>query len=53
MFRDFGLETDEQRRCLLTDLEGEQSLQKSSQPQIFIRVSSTTNAPEEENAELA
>lgn len=53
MFRDFGLESEDQRRRLLSTVQVEPPGGESSRTQVFIRVESTTSPRKENHAELA
>jgi len=53
MFRDFGLEYEDQRRRLLSTVEVEPPGAEGRRTQVFIRVESTTNLQEGGHAELA
>jgi hypothetical protein len=53
MFRDFGLDSEEERRRLLSTVRAEPPGAESSRTLIFTRVESLTSPREEGHAELA
>ena len=53
MFRDFGLDSEEERRCVLSSVQADPADAESSRTLIFTRVESMTAARDEGHAELA
>ncbi len=53
MFRDFGLESEDERRHVLSTVQAEPAEAESTRTLIFTRVESLTSAREESHAELA
>jgi len=53
MFRDFHLNSEDQRRSLLATSKPEPTTEQGRQLQVFIRVESTTSPREGGHAELA
>ena len=46
MFRDFGLENEDQRQQLLSMTQAEPTITEGTRAQVFVRLESTTNPQE-------